>query len=137
MGVLSNTVMSRPRAQIGRPLQSSLALVLALVSLLLGMVDLQTGRSLVPEPLSGSLEVFMAAAHPLAPPHLDGAGLATYRKLHPPFLRLIKSIGTEPWLVVAMLGPGSPGALVAAEVPQLSPGAHSCRGFRGPPACLS
>src|SRR6185436_17611393 len=129
--------MPSPRTQVGSALRSSLALVLALVPLLLGTIDFCVAHSLPPGPLSGSLEVFTAAAHPFAPLHLEGAGVATCRHAWPARLHLIKSIGTKTLPVVAVLWPDSHRAFLITEPPQLSPGAHTCRGYRGPPARLA
>jgi len=124
-------------ARVRDLLRSSLALVLALVSLLLGTIDFHVEHSLAPEPLSGPHEVFTAAAHPFAPLHLEPAGVATYRHACPACLHLIRSIGTETLPVVAVLRPDSHRALVITVAPRLSPGARSRRGCRGPPALLA
>ncbi len=125
--------MLHPHARARHPWRSSLVLVLALLSLLLETINFQVEHGLAPEPLSGSLEVFTAAAHPFAPLHLDRAGIATYRNASPALLHLIKSIGTKTLPVVAMLRPDPHGVLVIAETPQLFPGTRSCCGYRGPP----
>lgn len=117
-------------------MRSSLALVLALVSLLLGTFDFHAEHALQPE-LSGSHEVFEAAAHPYAPLHMEAAGVATWRHSCTACLHLLRSIGTDAPPAVGALRLDSSDAAAAADAPRLSPGARFQIGTRGPPALFA
>lgn len=118
-------------------MRSSLALVLALVSLLLGSFDFHGSEqhSLRPD-LSGTQEIFEAAKHSDAPLHMEGAGTATWRHSCPVCLHLVRSLGTGALPAGAVLRLDVAGASPAANAPRLSSGACACSGSRGPPAAL-
>lgn len=129
--------MTLRRARFGNPKHSSLTLVLALLSLLLGSFDVHTEHALETEQHSGSQEVFASAAHPLAPLHLEAAGTASHRHSCLACLHLLRSTGTDAQPVSMVPPLDQAGASPVADTPRLAPGARSPLSSRGPPAPLA
>lgn len=129
--------MTPRRARFGNLKHSSLTLVLALLSLLLGSFDLHTEHALETEQLAGSQEVFTSAAHPLAPLHLEAAGTASHRHSCLACLHLLRSTGTDTQPVATVPPLDQASASPVADTPRLAPGARSPLASRGPPAPLA
>lgn len=119
-------------------MRSSLVLVLALVSLLLGSFDFHGAEqhSLRPD-LSGAQEIFEAAKHSDAPLHMEGGGEATWRHSCPACLHLVRSLGTG--ALPSGLAPrlDAAGAPPAVDTARLFSGACVRLGSRGPPCLLA